>query len=238
MLLGPVDVAGSAGASQLLSQPKSLTLLAFLALQTRHGHVSRERLLGLFWPDQPEDKARASLRTALHNLRDALGADIIARRGDTDVSLDHSAMWCDALEFDAAVKDDALARALELYRGPLMDGLFPGTAALEHWLDEEREHYRAAAADAAWKLAERYESASKDLTSAARWARKAAKLSRADERRIRRVMSLLDRAGDTAGAMAVYEEFARDLKRDLEMEPSEETQALARTLKRGERKEE
>jgi DNA-binding SARP family transcriptional activator len=232
MLLGSVDISGPPSAARLVAQPKSLMLLAFLTLSQRRGHVSRERLLGLFWPDQTEDKARSSLRSALHSLRDSLGADVIVRRGDADVSVDDSLLACDAHEFDAAVKDDALARALELYRGPLLDGVFPDTAPLEHWLDEEREHYRAAASDSAWKLAERYESASKDLTSAARWARKAAKLSRADERRIRRVMSLLDRAGDTAGAISIYEEFVRDLKRDLDTEPSEETRALARTLKR------
>ena len=230
-LFGAVEVSGRPGAEQLLAQPKALMLLAYLALSRRRGAPSRERLLGLFWPEQSSDKARSSLRTALHNLRDTLGADVITRRGDTDVSLD-DAVQCDAHEFETAIRDDALAQALELYRGPLLDGLFPEGAALEHWLEEEREHYRVAASDAAWTLAERYETGAKDLTSAARWARRAARLSRADERRIRRVMSLLGRANDTAGAIAVYEDFVRFLKRDLDTEPSAETRELAESLRR------
>ena len=58
----------------------------------------------------------------------------------------------------------------------------------------------AALAAAAWALAERYEKGA-DLTSATRWARKAAKYASGDERRIRKVMQLLDRAGDRAGAL-------------------------------------
>ena len=163
-------------------------------------------------------------------MRELLEVDLILRRGH-DISGDATHYACDAYEFEDALHDDHLARGLELYRGPLLDGLYPETAELQHWLDEERERYRSLAADAAWTLAERYESKGSDLTSAARWARKAAKLARADERRIRRVMSLLDRAGDAAGAIDVYEEFARFLARELDVVPSEETQAIARVIR-------
>ena len=233
-VLGTVDVTGSARAARLLSQPKLLTLVAYLMLSRRRGFQSRERVLAAFWPDQTEERARSSLRTALYTLREMLEVDLILRRGD-DVATDVSQYACDAYEFEDALQEDQMARALELYRGPLLDGLYPETAELQHWLDEERERYRSLAADAAWTLAERYESKGSDLTSAARWARKAAKLARADERRIRRVMSLLDRAGDAAGAIDVYEEFARFLARELDVVPSEETQALARSIRNKER---
>jgi DNA-binding SARP family transcriptional activator len=230
-LLGPVDLSGGPpGAERLLAQPQLLLLLAYLALTPGRGFVGRDRLVGAFWPEQPEDRARSSLRSALYGLRGTLGGDVIRRRGE-DVAIDTEAITCDAYEFTTALGDDALARALELYRGPLLDGIFPHTAELQQWLDEERDRYRAAAADAAWMLAERYESKGADLTSAARWARKAAKLARADERRIRRVMSLLDRAGDTAGAISIYEDFARYLARELDVEPSIDTRDLARSLR-------
>jgi DNA-binding SARP family transcriptional activator len=229
-LLGPVDLSGPADAERLPAQPQRLVLLAYLALAPNRGFVSRDRIVGLFWPDQTDERARSSLRSALYSLRSVLGVDVFRRRGE-DVAIDADAIRCDVYEFDAALHGDELAHALELYRGPLLDGVFPQTPELQHWLDEERERYRVAAADAAWKLAERYESTAADLTSAARWARQAAKLARADERRIRRVMALLDRAGDTAGALAVYEEFARYLARELDAEPSADTSDLARTLR-------
>jgi DNA-binding SARP family transcriptional activator len=229
-ILGPVDVSGTPGAERLMTQPKLLTLLVYLLLSRHRGYLSRDRVVASFWPEQDVERARASLRTALYSTREILDADLILRRGD-DLAVNENAVTCDAWEFTAAVRDGSLAHALELYRGPLCEGIYPGTQPLEQWLDEERERYRVDAADAAWTLAERYESSASDLTSAARWARRAARLARSDERRIRRVMSLLDRAGDTAGAITVFEEFARFIRRELDVEPSAETTTLARKLR-------
>jgi DNA-binding SARP family transcriptional activator len=229
--LGAINLDGPPDASRLVEQSKLLTLFAFLVLARRGGYQRRERVAGLFWPDQSEDKARASLRSALRSLRTVLGDDILLKRGDSDVGVDPAKLSCDAFEFEDAIEHGEFALALELYQGPLLDGLYPDSAAVQHWLDERREWYRAAAADAAWALAERYESASGDLTSAARWARRAAKLAGSDERRIRRVMELLARAGDAAGAIAIYNDFARYLERELDVQPSHETMQLAGSIR-------
>ena len=229
-VLGHTEVEGPPETAKLHAQPKLLLLLAYVALAPTRAFLSRDQLVGAFWPDQDEERARSSLRTALYSLRSILGANVLLTRGD-DVGVDTALLTCDALDFSAALKSDALARALELYRGPLLEGVLPHTVELQHWLDEERERYRGGAADAAWKLAERYESSASDLTSAARWARRAAKLAGTDERRIRRVMQLLERAGDTAGAVGVYEEFVRFLERELAMDASRETVELARAMR-------
>ena len=231
--LGGINLDGPADAAKLVEQPKLLMLFAFLVLARRGGYQRRERVAGLFWPDQSEDKARASLRSALRSLRTLLGDDVLLKRGDSEVAVDLERVSCDAFEFEDAVERGELALALELYQGPLLEGLFPDSATVQHWLDERREVYRAAAADAAWALAERYESTSGDLTSAARWARRAAKLAGSDERRLRRVMELLKRAGDTAGAIAVFTEFTRYLERELDVQPSRATIELADAIRAG-----
>lgn len=233
--LGTIDLVGVPHASQLLAQPKLLTLFAYLTVARRGAYHRRERLAGLFWEEQSEDRARASLRTALSSLRTMLGPDIVIRRGDADVGIDASQVQCDAFAFEDAIANDELALALELYRGPFLEGVFPDSAALQHWLDERREWYRATAAEAAWTLAERYETQSSDLTSAARWARRAAKLAGADERRVRRVMELLVRAGDTAGAIAVFNDFARYLQAELDITPSAPTLELAESIRAAQR---
>ena len=79
-------------------------------------------------------------------------------------------------------------------------------------------------------LAERHES-NRELTLAARWARRVATLAPSDERALRRVLMLLDRAGDRAGAMYVFEEFAARLRADYQVEPSAETLALVRQIR-------
>lgn len=228
---GSIELEAVPGAEQLLSQPKLLSLFVYLVFARRGKLQRRDRLAGMFWGDQSEDRARASLRTALSTLRSILGDDLVLRRGDAEVGIDIAQMQCDAFEFSDAIARDELALALELYRGPFLEGLFPEAAAVQHWLDDLREGYRTAAADAAWTLAERYESQRADLTSAARWARRAAKLAGADERRVRRVMQLLVRAGDAAGAIAIFTDFSRYLKAELDLEPSVETQELAQGIR-------
>jgi DNA-binding SARP family transcriptional activator len=231
-VFGAVEITGSAAATRILSQPKLTSLLGYLCLARPAGLQRRDRIIGLFWPEQPAERARGSLRTALHAMREALGADVFVRRGDGEVGLDFTRVWCDAHAFLEAIEEGRLARALELYRGPALEGLYGDSTPLDHWLEEEREHYRALAADAAWGLAEQYGSGS-DLTMAGKWARRAARLARADERRIRRVMSLLEKSGDRTGAIAVYEDFVRYAARELNVEPSQETRDLAERIRQG-----
>ncbi|MEO5567854.1 MAG: BTAD domain-containing putative transcriptional regulator [Gemmatimonadaceae bacterium] len=230
LLFGPPDITGPAQARRLIRQPKAFFLLAYLLVARPRGMQSRDRLVSMFWPDQDETRARGSLRASLHVLREALGPAVVVREGDTHIGIDAKLISCDVIDFDSALRAEHLARALELYRGPLLDQIFGETAAAGHWLDQEREHFRAAAADAAWTLASRYE-IDQNLTHAAKWARKAARLAGSDERRIRRVMTLLDSAGDRAGAVTVYEEFARFLSVSLDVEPSDETRALAEVIR-------
>src|SRR5690606_40989689 len=99
------------------------------------------------------------------------------------------------------------------------------SAEFDHWLDRERARRRDQASEAAWKLAERAE-AEGDAAQAARWARRAMALTPHDEAALRRLISLLDRIGDRAGALREFEEFARRLHDELEAEPSARTRAL------------
>src|SRR5207253_281445 len=46
-----------------------------------------------------------------------------------------------------------------------------------------------------------------------------------------RLLALLDRLGDRAGALSAYEEFARHLGQDFDVEPAAETQALMRAIR-------
>jgi len=44
---------------------------------------------------------------------------------------------------------------------------------------------------------------------------------------------MLDRLGDRAGAMSLYDEFTRRLRKELEIDPSPETVKLAESLRAG-----
>jgi serine/threonine-protein kinase len=139
-------------------------------------------------------------------------------------------VWCDASEFLSEAKQEHYARALELYRGDLLNGFFADAPGFERWLEEERVHFRDVAGMCAWSLAERY-ATSADLTSATRWARRAVNLAPTDERRLRKALSLLHQAGDRAGAVKLFDDFARRLRAELDVDPSQETQALMREIR-------
>lgn len=231
-LLGAPSLEGSASATALLAQPKRFALLAWLAAAQPEGLQRRDRALLLFWPDHEASAARNALRQSLYAIRGAIGDDVIVARGDDEIGIDRTVVRCDVSAFHDAIEAGHLARALELYRGDLLDGLHVRAAGFERWLEAERARLLELAGAAAWQLAERYEHGD-DLTAASRWAKKAARLARADERRVRRVIRLLDRAGDRAGAVKVYEEFASFLRRELDVEPSDETRTLIESVRAG-----
>ena len=232
-VLGNVELSSARpGADALLAQPKRLALLAYLAAARPRGMHRRDRLVAMFWPEHGQEHARAALRKAVWAIRQALGDDAIRSRGDEDLACDLAVVQVDAAAFDTALGEDRLALALELYRGDLLDGFHADAPGFERWLEDERRRYREAAAQAAWTLAERYERGD-NLTMAAQWARKVPLLAPTDERALRRAMQLLQRAGDRAGALQLYEDFARRLRADFDVEPSAETRALVELIRRG-----
>jgi len=231
-LLGGYELNGAGPAGDaVLSQAKPLALLAFLALSPDGRFQRRDRLVGLLWPELDQAHARAALRKALHDLRTALGAHVITARGDDEVALTPKTVRCDAVEFGEAIEKGHLMRALELYHGDLMPGFFlSGCVDFERWVEDERTQARERAAAASWALAVRLEG-DKQLTEASSMARRAVRHAWSDERVLRRAMSLLDRLGDRAGAVKMFDDFARRVRADLEIEPSAETIALAKTIR-------
>ena len=228
-LLGAPDLTGvdPADAAALLGQPKRLAVLIHLALATPRGWHRRDRVVGMLWPELDQERARTALRKTVLALRETLGRETIVSRGDEEIALAPGALWCDAVDADDAFEAGHYARVLELYRrGDLLPSFYvPGAAGFEDWLDRERVALRDRAAAAAWSLAAFYVDDGQH-TIAARFAKQASQLAPTDERMLRRVMQLLERVGDRAGAAAVYDDFARRLRRDLGVEPSPETRAL------------
>lgn len=129
---------------------KARGLFAYLALHIGKLH-HRERLAGLFWPQSSEAAARKRLRTELWHTRKFLtavqsGQQILVADNER-LGIDPVAdVWVDRNEFEEELSSveravgltspDAqrLARAVELYRGPLLEGSY------EDWCVEEREY--------------------------------------------------------------------------------------------------
>src|SRR5947209_10750059 len=210
----------------LLGQPRRLALLAYLAAASPQGFNRRDTRLARSWPEVDQEHARAALRQGLHVVRDALGADAVASRGDEEIGLDFAQVSCDVAAFERALRIGQLEEALDLYRGALLEGFFISDAPeFERWLETERARLQQAAAGAARALAERSESVN-DLTRAVRWTRRSIVLAPSDEGLVRRLIALLDRQGDRASALEAYEVFARRVAAEYDAEPAAETRVL------------
>src|SRR2546425_4187486 len=156
-LLGGLDLRRSDGREldSILTQPKRVALLAFLAAATPYRLHRRDTLLGLFWPELDQEHARAALRQALHGLRQGLGADVLTSRGDEEVGVHDQRLWCDVRAFHHAFEASDWGHALELYRGSLLEGFFlSDSPEFERWLEVERARLRNRACQAAWTLAQ------------------------------------------------------------------------------------
>jgi DNA-binding SARP family transcriptional activator len=226
-LLGPTELVRADGSdvTAVLQQSKRLAVLALLAAGGEGQWHRRDTLLATFWPEMDDERARAALRRTLTFLRTHVGDAVIRTRGD-EVGVAADALWCDLAACEAALRDGRLADAVDLYRGEVLAGLHvPSAPEFQRWLDGVRERLRREAADAAAQLAADAEQAGR-LPEAAAWRRRALEIRPDDEAGLGRLLSLLDRLGDRAGAVRAYDDFARRLAEDFDMAPSAETAAL------------
>jgi len=231
--LGPLDVRDPVRGSlaTLLAQPRRAALLAYLAVAGGDGFVSRDRLLGVFWPESDESRARASLRQALAFLRRVLGAEAIRSRGDDDVGVDPACVQCDVWQLRERLAEGAVAEALSLYRGEFLTGfLIDDAPAFALWVSITRQSIARDVADATGRAADQAVRVG-DPVAALRFARHATALSPVDEAAHRRLLALLDGAGDRAGALREHDAFVARLASELEIAPSPETEALVRAIR-------
>ncbi|HEV8611989.1 MAG TPA: BTAD domain-containing putative transcriptional regulator [Gemmatimonadales bacterium] len=230
-ILGPPTLEDSSGSDSaiLLSHPKRLALLAYLAVNSNGSLARRDTVLGLFWPEQPDARGRHSLNQALHVLRRAVGPGTVLTSGDC-LGVDLARLWCDAAVFQQALKAGDAGRALELYRGKLLDGFFaPDCAGFEQWLEETRAAFHARAAQAA--LAQAEKAATHDDPAALDWARRASDLAPYDEAAARHLISLLVSRGNRTGALETYDRWTVRLRLDLELEASAAMQTLGASIR-------
>ncbi|MGH7476965.1 MAG: BTAD domain-containing putative transcriptional regulator [Longimicrobiales bacterium] len=231
--LGPLELRDTQGETldPVLAQPKRLALLAYLALARPRGFQRRDVLLALFWPESDTAHAREALNQAIRFLRRRLGSDVLCSRGQDEIGVDSSRVWCDVVAYEERIAAGADREALALYQGELLEGLFLSEAPLfERWLDAERSRLQELARGAAWRLAAGCE-ADGDLGGAVHWARRALASAPYDEAAFRRLLELLDRSGDRASAVREYEVFATRLRDELEVEPSPETQSAVEGIR-------
>lgn len=149
-LFGKVQITSGSRAFSLPSSENVQVLFAYL-LHNKNKVVSRSKLIGLFWPDLNEQRARHALSQALWQIRNFLSEvpgdlqDFILADMDSLEINPELKIWVDTAEFMAAfqaslqentISSVTLQKCVEQYRGEFLEGCYTD------WVLAEREHYQ------------------------------------------------------------------------------------------------
>jgi len=215
--------------------PRVAALLGYLALHP-HRAQTRDKLAALFWEESSDEKARSSLRQVLSTLRGAAPElrDLIVAEREW-ISLRRGSFSTDVAEFEAAVESPQVvqwARALDLYRGDLLDGLHVRSNGFEAWLVSERQRLKLRAVGLMIRLLEAAEP-DRDVERSIALALRVLSLDPAQELVHRALMRLYQRRGQRSDALRQYSRCRDAVRRELETSPEPETETLYRHILQG-----
>ena len=159
-VLGPLQVLIDGKPLTPFESDKVCALLVYLAVEADRPH-RRESLVGLLWPECPEQAARHNLRQCLFNLRQAIGdhsasppyllisREAIQLNSEADLTLDLAQFnailhTCEPNRGqgseDASVRAARLEEMVRLYRGEFLQDFFlADSAEFEEWTVVRRE---------------------------------------------------------------------------------------------------
>ena len=211
-------------------QRRRLALLALLAASPTRG-LSRDKLIGFFWPDEDRERARHFLADSLFTLRKQLGKESVLTVGD-DLLLNPELVRADVADFHEALAKGDREGAVALYRGPFLDGFFVSDAPeFERWVESERARLARLCAEGLEGLAR--ESAERgEHERAAHWWGRLAAFDPLNSLVALRLMRSLAAAGDRARALQHARVHAALLREELDAAPDPEVEALAAELAR------
>ena len=207
---------------------KATMLLYYLAYKGEW--CSRDELLYLFYPDTAEETARSSLRQLLTSIR-----RLPYSRGlETEATRIRWEAATDVQVFKQAVSERQWPKAIELYRGKLLEGCtLAGAPEFEPTLELGRGElqgiWREAMLSFAGQLGE-----SCRYADAAELLERLYKADPLDETVLQHLVTALYGSGERHKALVAFETFAQTLWQELGGEPEEATLQLTERIKKGE----
>ncbi|WNG36403.1 AAA family ATPase [Archangium violaceum] len=223
-LLGRARVTSSRLGPRHLER-KAAALVTYLAIE---GPTERSLLASLLWPDAPDRAARGNLRQLLRRLRLTLGEDSLA--GEDPVWL-HEGLFIDTRLLRDVFEAREYSR-LSTLQGELLAGFtYDDCAELDEWLRVQRTRFHYLQCRAAEGEALRLEQEGQ-LGAALDAARRQLHLQPTSEQAWRTVMRLHLLRGDRSSALQAYRDCQAVLHRELGIDPSPETRALAQGIER------
>ena len=208
--------------------PRQLGLLALVAAAGKRG-VSRDRVIGLLWPESEQEQARHTLSQMLYRLKRETGRDWIS--ATPDLRLDPGVSSDVGELLDALTRGD-LTTAAELYSGPFLDGFYvPGADEFERWAETERTRLHMLALRAIEQLADQADKAGQS-GEAIRWWHRLTELDPLSARYAAGHMRALAGGGDRARALAQARIHGDVVRRELDVEVDPAVRQLEATLRK------
>jgi DNA-binding SARP family transcriptional activator/TolB-like protein/Tfp pilus assembly protein PilF len=218
-----------------LSTRKAGALVAYLAMSPDQA-ASREELATLLWGNCSDPQARQSLRQALAFLRKDLGSPDLFTADTNMVRLKPGFWSVDALGFESLSKsqDPAdLDKAATLFCGDFLAGLNIEEDGFAEWVRAQRVRTQLAAA----RLCEMFAGRPHLVSDGERVVAAAERLLALDPLREdwqRLALTLYARYRGSSEALAQYEAFASLLRRELDVAPEPDTEALIARIRNDE----
>jgi len=193
-------------------QRRRLALLAVLAVSGEQGR-SRDQLLGLFWPEVSQTRARHSLEQLLYAIRTSLDEDVF--EGVNPLRLNAACIESDVGSFAEAMARGELEAVVAMYVGQFLEGFFLRDAPeFEQWMDAERGRIARTYTEALERLAKKSQDAN-DLAAAAWWHQKLIDADPLSSKYAVGLIRALVSAGDHASALKYAERYEVLLRQEL-----------------------
>ena len=224
--LGDLSLQDSSAGPVKLRTRKSLLLLAFLAADPERSW-SREHLAATFWGDRMELQARNSLRSALSDIRRAIGEDAITVEGGS-LKINPAAVASDIEDLrtlDLSGGTDEIEDFRSVYGGAFLEE-FDGPADAMEWVMSVRTDCQDRAASILKRRLEEQNNRG-DIEEAIQSARTLLSLDPYSEDSHRILMRLYASNGERSKAIAQFQNCRQMMQHELGVEPSPETKALA-----------
>lgn len=230
-LFGQADVRFAGAPIKFAKRAATLAMLAQLVLK-RGRSLSRDSLAFTLFPDHDEEGALAELRRYLYRANKALpernGEPWILSDADTVRWNENAEALVDVFEFEKlAVDRETQPQAVELYTGDLLENVY------DDWVVVERERLREQYIALLDELTVRLR-AERNFGAAIGYAKRLLATDPWREDALRSLIALRYESGDSAGALAEYDRFARRLRDELATGPMPETIAVRQSILRQE----
>jgi len=222
-LLGAFRVECENTGEREVSSLQARRVLAYLALHAERP-VTRAKIVGVLFPEMPEERGRRALSQALWRLRTALNRPVV-KGTHNDITL-HPAIWSDVHTFRilAGQQDvQAWEESVLLYQGEFLPGVY------DEWVLIARERLRETYLRVLRRLVQAHKQ-SGNYEQALHYARihvREEPLWEEGHREIMQLYLILDRP---AAALQQYETLRAFLEEELGVSPSPGVEALLQVI--------